>query len=248
MPFNSKTNWRANDIVMPDDLNRIERGIAESASPADDVIVYVAPEGNDETGTGEGTKPFRTIQKAIDSFPTSNNLSKLCVIKVAPGQYSGFTMSTPKKVEFSVQGEVQILSDVVLNSGSIFFADETDANVYLVGCRIIMSGGNLMSMIPLAVTTLDQNVPYDGIAIDCASGSTFGVHADLIITNHTTAIRCSHSHMTLKRMLTDKTATGIVCQCGIVQLGDDVLQASTKFITQDGGRIYVGAQTKLPEY
>lgn len=248
MPYNAKTNWRNNDIVTPEDLNRMEQGIADSASPADDILFYVYENGSDETGTGDINKPFRTIQKAIDAIPTSNNLSKLCYIKVGAGQYPGFTMSTPKKVEFIIQGDVQIMSDVVINAGTVFFADEADAAVYLTDSQIIMSGGNFMSMIMVGVTTSDQNVPLDAVAVDCSAGSKFGVHADLVITHHTTAVRCSHSHVHLKRMMTDKTATGIVCECGIVQLGDDVLQATTKFITQDGGRIYVGAQTNMPNY
>lgn len=249
MAYSPKTNWRNNDIVTPNDLNRIERGIAESSSPSDDIVFYISPDGSDTTGTGDGNTPFRTIQKAIDSFPTSNNESKLFVIKIAEGQYPGFTMSTPKKVEVSVVGNVQIMGDVVLNAGTLFFADETDAGVYIMDSRIIMTGGELISMIQLAVTTSTQIEAVDTIAVDCSCGSKLSVHSELIVTHHTTAVKCSHSTITLKRMMTDATPTGVICECGIVQIGDDVIQASAaKFVTQDGGRIYVGAQTNMPNY
>lgn len=249
MAYNPKTNWRNNDIVTPEDLNRIERGIAESASPADDVILYIAPSGSDDTGTGQIDKPFRTFQKAIDTLPICNGLGKLCVIKIAEGQYPGFIMCADKRIELSAQGTIQILGDVIINDGTLIFVDETGGEVYLIDSTLTMTGGNFMSMIQTAVTTSDQISPRDGVAIDCSVGSKFGVHADLIITHRLTAIRCSHSHMTLKRLLTDATPTGIVCECGIVQLGDDVIQASAaKFVTQDGGRIYVGAQSSTPNY
>lgn len=246
MAYNAKTNWRNNDIVTPDDLNRIERGIADSASPAEDVSVYVAPSGNDTTGTGEVDKPFRTIQKAIDSLPDVNKMSKLCIIKLAEGQYPGFTLSCSKRIEISAQGEIQILGDVVLNSGRITFVEEPDAELYVLGGKIVMNGGYFVSRIMLGIT--NQEGMVTGVAIECNEGSYFAAYGDMVIANHTTGITCAHSHMYLHRLLTDIITTGIICDCGIVQIGDDVIQASAKFVTQHGGRIYVGAQTDTPNY
>lgn len=30
MAFNAKTNWQTNDIVMPEDMNRIEKGVFDA--------------------------------------------------------------------------------------------------------------------------------------------------------------------------------------------------------------------------
>ena len=248
MPYSAKTNWRNNDIVTPDDLNRIEQGLADVASPKDDIILYVSAAGDDNTGTGDMNSPFRTVQKAIDALPPCNALGKACVIKIYEGEFAGFTLSAFKQIDVVVQGIVQFKGDIIINSGSMTFVDETDAQVYLIDARLYMNGGKLTSFIPIGITTSAQSSQYNGIAINCANGSIFGVHADTTITHHTTAISCSHSYINLKRMLTDQTSTGIVCECGITQLGDDVIQASTKFVTRDGGRIYVGAQTNVPNY
>ena len=248
MPYNAKTNWRNNDIVTPSDLNRIEQGIAESASPADDLILFVEPGGSDETGTGTSEKPFRTIQKAIDSFPTSNNFSKLCVIKMPEGDYPGFTLSAAKKIEISTQGTILITGDIVVNAGSITFVDESDTSVNLIGGRVLIGGGEFTSMVMLAVTTEGQVGQITAPGIECSANGHFGVHADTVVTNHDVAISCFHGYVNLKRLMTDKTPTGIMCECGIVQLGDDVIQATTKFVTKNGGRIYVGAQTNMPNY
>ena len=246
MPYSAKTNWRNNDIVTPDDLNRMEKGIADSASPAEDVSLYIAPSGNDDTGTGEVDKPFRTVQKAIDSFSANNALGKLCILKMAEGSYPGFTLSCFKRIEISAEGEIQITGDIVINSGRLTFVEESDTGIYLVGGRVIMNGGYFVCGVTLGIT--NQGGMVNAIAVECSESSHFATYSDVIVANYATAIKCSHSYISLHRFMTDVITTGIICDCGIVQIGDDVIQASTKFITQNGGRIYVGAQTKMPEY
>lgn len=246
MAYNAKTNWRNNDIVMPDDLNRIEKGIADIASPEDDASIYVAPSGSDTTGTGDADRPFRTIQKAIDSLPATNKMNKLFIIKLAEGQYPGFTLSSFKRIEISAQGEIHILGDVVINSGKITFVEESDTSIYVLGSKIIMNGGHFVCRVMLGIT--NQEGMMNEPAVECYEGSYFAAYSDMIIANHSTGIICSHSNMQLHRLLTDVITTGVICDCGIVQIGDDVVQASAKFVTQHGGRIYVSAQTNTPNY
>lgn len=243
MAYDAKTNWRNNDIVTADDLNRIERGIADSASPADDRVIYVAADGSDATGTGELTKPFRTIQKAIDSFPTSNNLSKLCVISLGEGSYPGFTLSAFKRIEVSTHGEILITGDIVISAGKLTIVEESDTSVYIMGGAITMTGGYFECLVMLGITNESMS---DKVAVNCTGSSHFSVPAEMVVANCITAINCAHSFMTIRRLLTDVITTGIICDCGIVQLGDDVIQATTaKFVTKNGGRIYVGAQLNM---
>ncbi|WP_336833002.1 BppU family phage baseplate upper protein [Staphylococcus pseudoxylosus] len=49
------------------------------------INIYVRPDGNDETGDGSTTKPFSTIQRAVDSIPKL--IEKDHFIKVAEGEY-----------------------------------------------------------------------------------------------------------------------------------------------------------------
>ena len=246
MPYNARTNWRNNDIVTPDDLNRIEKGIAESASPDASISFYVSPSGDDTAGTGEQGNPFKSIQKAIDSFPSNNALGKSYTIELEEGNYTGFRLAAFKAITINVSGQVSITGNVTISEGRLTFMGDAEASVTVVNGRIAMGGGDLTAMISLGVTYTD--IVSTANAIDCSSGAKFTSTSDVIVANFKTAVRCAYSHIHLKRLLTDVITTGIVCECGIVQIGDDVIQASTKFITQQGGRIYVGSQTNMPNY
>lgn len=50
------------------------------------VNIYVRPNGNDDTGNGSTKKPFKTIQRAVDTIPKL--IEKDHFIKVAEGEYN----------------------------------------------------------------------------------------------------------------------------------------------------------------
>ena len=72
--------------------------------------IYVSPNGNDNTGDGSQSKPFRQIQRAIDSLPKNLGASKI-KISVAAGEYAGFTIAgfygtgTINRFAISIEGE-----------------------------------------------------------------------------------------------------------------------------------------------
>lgn len=68
--------------------------------------LYVSPSGNDSTGDGTQSKPFRQIQKAIQVMP----FSSIRNIYVAAGTYKKFYISNSKFVNIFLQGDV-IISD-----------------------------------------------------------------------------------------------------------------------------------------
>ena len=85
-----KTNWTAADGVRDSDLNRIEQNILElynTESSKAVRTVYVAPSGNDTTGNGSSSAPFRTINKALSTSPKNLN-GKSLTINVAAGTYA----------------------------------------------------------------------------------------------------------------------------------------------------------------
>lgn len=47
--------------------------------------MYVADNGNDTTGNGSSSKPFATVQKAVDSLPVGGH----AVVYIMPGNYAG---------------------------------------------------------------------------------------------------------------------------------------------------------------
>lgn len=99
-----------------DHLNKIEQGIADAVSITPQTLsseqqsqartnigaeqiglnafktIYVSPSGNDNSGDGSQSKPFRQIQRAIDSLP--KNLGESGIkISVAAGEYTGFKIA-----------------------------------------------------------------------------------------------------------------------------------------------------------
>lgn len=72
--------------------------------------IYVSPSGNDNTGDGSQSKPFRQVQRAIDSLPQNLGASKI-KISVAAGEYAGFIIAgfygtgTTNQFAISIEGE-----------------------------------------------------------------------------------------------------------------------------------------------
>ena len=56
------------------------------------VHLYVSPDGNDATGDGTAEKPYRQIQRALDTLPKNLGYNSV-QIHVAPGGYAGFEVS-----------------------------------------------------------------------------------------------------------------------------------------------------------
>ena len=269
MAYSAKTNWKNNDIVTPDDLNRIEKGISDSAqkdlgnvtdavftakAKKNNVAIYstslitltVSPSGNDDTGTGTSSAPFRTIQKAIDALPDCNNLGVRYTINVAEGSYPGFTLGAFKNITMRMAGATIVEGDITVNAGNLTISTVQSGTTLTLSSGVIkVSGGSLD--INFAVT-MTRATPGTGTAVTCDNGCHFGVKADFSIVNYNIGINCSHSYISIRKLKIEAAVSGIICESGIAQMGAGEVQADTKFVIQHGGRIYVGAQTSLPNY
>lgn len=270
MAYSPKLNWVNNDIVKPEDLNRIERGIFNSADitlsnvqgadflqkanqsgvatgPLSDVQIYVSPQGDDAGGNGSSQRPFLTIEKAINTFPTPNDRSVLYTLNLEPGMYAGFTLNASKNINIVASGEVRITSDIDVNFGSIAISSSRTGAATLIfqNSHLVVKGGKFQCSIPITFTN------YSGArtpAIECLEGSTVNIENEVSIQNIYMGVSCIGSTIRIKKIATEALTTGISCSCGIVQLGEETISATTKFVIQHGARIYVGAQTSMPNY
>ena len=112
------TVWKNGEFppIDAEHLNKIEQGIADAVSVTPQSLtneqkaqargnigaeqiglnafktIYVSPNGNDNTGDGSQSKPFRQIQRAIDSLPKNIGASEIKV-SVAAGEYDGFSIN-----------------------------------------------------------------------------------------------------------------------------------------------------------
>lgn len=85
-----KTNWGPPDGVRDTDLNRMEGNIlhlynTESVKAAR--TLYVSPSGNDTTGNGGSSAPYKTITKALSTLPKNLNGQQV-LLNLAAGTYA----------------------------------------------------------------------------------------------------------------------------------------------------------------
>lgn len=133
---------------------------AAPAPPTSGINLYVSPNGNDSTGDGTETKPFRQIQKAIDSLP-KNLGGQTAHVYIAGGEY------TSVSVEGFYGGNQSGGPNLRINSAG---ADGVIINGYIRirGCDAQVSFGK--------ATVRGSTVGYDVIAYGCKYVSIVGLN------------------------------------------------------------------------
>lgn len=273
MAYSAKTNWVNNDIVKPADMNRIEEGIAAldkgkadasmsnvtdaaflakakqskvATYPTSLIKLYVASSGDPFTGDGSAAAPFSTIQKAIDAFPDCNDLGVEYVINVAEGGYPEFTLNSSKNITMYISGAVSVTADITIKAGNLKVVSVVEGSSFSTFAGALkVEGGNFSCHVPLGLV---QPSVTPAAAITCKDGASFSARDEVIIMNFSIGIDCEGSVMHIRKLTTQAAVNGVICESGIVVIGAEEMEATTKFITQHGGRIYLGAQTNMPNY
>ena len=126
-----KTNWTAVDGVRDTDMNRIEGNILDLHGKFlhNNVIATVSPSGNDTTGNGTSSAPFKTFARALSAVPKNLN-GQTVTIDVVAGSYA----------------EIVNISD--FSGGEIVLSAATGAAVSITGlivenCNVLIQGMNL---------------------------------------------------------------------------------------------------------
>jgi len=111
--------------------------------PKDFKIHYVAQDGNDTTGKGNEGRPYRTIQKAIDTA------SEWDTISMAPGTYSESIIVNKRNVTIiGESSEMTLLDADGADTACTITADNVELNGFTImngnnnGILIIDSSGN----------------------------------------------------------------------------------------------------------
>ncbi len=133
------------------------------------LCVYVTPTGNDTTGTGAVDKPFKTIQKAI------NTVSEPTSIMVAPGTYY-------EKINFN--GKNVAVTSLDPTDPTIVATTIIDAGR---GGRAVTFTGTETSVAELSGLTIKNGSATAGGAIyGGAPGAEATIHSNVIISNSAT--------------------------------------------------------------
>ena len=208
--------------------------------------IYVATSGNDASGDGSATYPFRTIQHAVDC--ASKDLAgKEITINVSSGTYSedvevsGFSGGS---LRFDFAGSVTIASFSALESSVILSGTalniSASGKTYGLHCH---RGSNIICQLPVTITG-STNGLFVGY------GSRFAGRSKITINSCTYAVTSTYAAMVyLIEIDGSKNNNGVQAAAGIAMIGTiSTTMASTLYITVSGGRIYTGAQSNVSLY
>lgn len=211
----------------------------------DNATIYVSTSGNDASGDGSESYPFRTIQRAINSISKDLN-NKEITINVSSGTYSedvevsGFYGGTLRFYFGAVTiNTFSVYESCIICSGtSLTIA--AGGKTYGFYCH---RGANVICQLPLTVTGSTNGV-Y------AVFGSRFAGNRAITINSCTYAVTSMYaSYVYITSLAGTKNNNGVQAAAGIVSIGSiDSSAATTLYITTAGGRIYTGAQANTPVY
>lgn len=217
----------------------------ESIGTSGNATIYVSTSGNDASGDGSESRPFRTIQHAIDSV-SKNIGNNTITIDIASGTYS----EDVEIAGFSGAPLRFAIGTITINSLSIF-----DSCVVMEGTKITISASGKTYGIYChrdanAILQVDIAVNGSEYGIYTGYGSRLNARKVTTITSCTFAISSTFASMVYISSLTgSKNNNGIQAAGGIVSIGSIVSSmASTLYATSNGGRVYTGAQASVPSY
>lgn len=217
------------------------------------VTLYVSPDGSDTTGDGSQSKPYRQIQKAIDSLP---KILSGCnaTINVAAGEYGGVKIRGFLGNGYSNKGSIRILgagADTTHITGALDI-EENAAVIYVRYFHIsgVNSSANVVAVqtntVYLFDCILDDTAAANGIyAYSCNCLIAYNV----TISNKTGIGVYTVGTPTFASLILG--ANNAVCiQCGSSSSGISGLvigdrhdiTGTTKYVKERGGIIFVGGE------
>lgn len=210
-----------------------------------DPAIYVSTSGNDASGNGSESNPFKTIQHAVNSIP-KNLSNREITINVASGTYSedvlisGFYGGS-LKLNFgavSIKTLTVYESFVIISGTSLSLAASGNTHGFHVH-----RGSNVICQLPLTITG-----SVNGLFV--GYGSRFAGRNTITINSCTYAANVSFAgYMYIITLEGSKNNNGVQAAAGIASIGSVASgMASTMYVTVAGGRIYTGAQASAPIY
>lgn len=212
---------------------------------AENKTIYVSTSGNDSSGDGSSSYPFRTIQKAIDSAP-KNLDGKTITINIASGTYSedivvsGFYGGSLRmQVDTITFNSISVYeSRIIINGTSVTIA--ASGKTHGVYCH---RDSNIIWQSNLTINGSEHGL-YIGY------GSRLNLRGTTTINSCTFAISCNFASIVYVASLGgSRNNNGVQCAGGIISVGSIVASmASTLYTTSYGGRIFTGSQSSVPNY
>ena len=208
-------------------------------------VIYVSPSGNDASGDGSSSYPFRSIQKAIDSAP-KNLENKTIIIEVASGTYSEDIL-----VSGFYGGMLRFnVGTININALTVY-----DCCVAFEGTKITIAANGKTYGIYChrdANVIIQADLEVNGSTYGIYSGYASRLNARMVTTVNscTFAVAATFAGMAyISSLAGSKNNNAIQAAGGIVMLGSiNTAMASTLYATSNGGRVFTGAQASAASY
>lgn len=239
-----KTDWSAEDGVRDDDLNRIEGNILElrnTSNNTSDKVLYVNASTGSDSNSGAASAPFRTIGKALSVL--SRNVGNYDVrISVAAGTYNE---------SVTIKGFDAPITITGTNGASV-----TLTGLRIEGCHVTISNiaitlNSALWVVHGANLVCDSAIVSNGYGITVSYCSKMFINS--LVCNNVSGYAVTvdrYSSFYVTYLDGDANANGITCKAGsLAAYGAINMEISgVELMTQDGGRIYSGAQTSISKY
>ena len=214
----------------------------------DGVVVYVSTTGNDTTGDGSSSAPFRSVQKAVNELPKDLN-GKHAQIDIANGTYNervtidGFTNG---RLTIGVDGRT-----VTLRGVSVMSSSGVRVNVSNISYSSTSAGTLLYADYGSDVTILNpctfrgESAAVSGIAASRGSKITAaGVTVAMLSFGAAAVLSSTGSMIALGTVEGNgNTSAGLRAELGgVITYASKNLTATGGDLTASGGRIFSGAQ------
>lgn len=244
-----KVDWAPEDGVLDADFNRIEGNIQDlhnrsnTISPhilTKDLVLYVDGSGNDNTGDGSPSKPYKTINKALSTVP--HNLSGHSVmISIDAGTY-------PETVEISGYDGIITLTGGTGELVTVNGFRVSGSNVELSNIIIAVSAGVFVTN--GGKLTGDGTLRISGASLTVNYGALFNLSALTVSNASGYAVEVNRGGRFFATALNGTNVNGIRCQTGgIAGFGTNSFTVTgTQYMTATGGRIYSESQYSIPEF
>lgn len=213
----------------------------------DNVTVYVATTGSDTTGDGSVSKPFKTIQKAVDSIPLHLG-GYTATIDIANGTYNervaiqGFTSGT---LAVGVSGRTITVRGFAINQSSLVEL-RTSNITYASGYPgpLIFVGKN-SSVVQMSQVTINGSNSTE-VGIGVAYDGNYTVNGANVIVNNCkgTAIKAVLGSKAAFYNIqgSGNTDYGLMAeQGGLLTYNTSTLTATLGNVARIGGRILAGS-------
>ena len=220
----------------------------------EDVTVYVSTSGSDVTGDGTSAMPYATIQKAVNALPKWLD-GHTATIDIADGTYEGRVVLEGFQggvVELGVAGRavtvrgIQVIScaTVRINVAEIVRSESVVGTLLAIRGRsdVVIGGRFVVDGMAAAIS---------GIVAEANSTVSVADSALLIARNcaYNAVYATGGSRIALAGIAGANNGVGLRSDTGsVISFTTRSIEATTANITTNGGRIYSGAQSDIPNY